>query len=192
MTSEEFGKFVLEINATFRGEKIGPASDDDAEGAARGAAYQLHLGAMDYADAQAAIRLLVQDGQVFVPAPAEVIAATRRVSQPAVASWLEAWPVIQRHITRRRGRSVNDTLWAINDDIGEIPARFVKHYGVDRLALEEVDDADHGGAVRRRLEQAYDRFVEDYLDGVRVHAALEPGSGPRRLDLARLRLERGA
>jgi hypothetical protein len=176
MTAQEFAQFVLEVNATFRGDRIGATSDDDADGAARFAAYQTHLGDLDYATGQAALRLLVQAGQVFTPTPGELVAACRRVSQPAAAGWLEAWPVIRRALMKRNRAEAVEGL--------PEPARsFVLVYGPDRLAREEVEDPDHGVHVMRRLRVAYDEFAEDYEDGARV--ALARGgssSGPRRLD----------
>lgn len=165
MTGEEFAQFVLEVNATFRGDKIGPVSGGDVLGAARDTAYRVHLGGLDYGTAQAAIRLLLEDGQVFVPAVAEVLAAARRTSEPRTPSWLEAWPLIERSLRR------DDP-----DLLPDVVREFVVHYGSHRLGHEPVNDPVHGGAVLARIGKDFDRFVEDYRDGQRIGRALDPVS----------------
>ena len=173
MTGEEFGRFVLEVNATFRGEKIGAESPDDADGAARLAAYRVHLGGLEYETATAAIRLLVEGGQVFVPAAAEVVVAARRLEAPSAPGWAQAWPMIERSLRR------DDP-----DMLPEIVRAFVVSYGSKRLGHEPVNDPLHGGAVLARIGKDYDRFVEDFEDGQRTGRAL--GQGTARGELRRL------
>lgn len=173
MTPDEWAMFLMQLNASFRGDKV-LSDPDDPAASAREAIWRGDIGGEPYERAQAALRLLRQDGQAMMPAPGEMIVAMRRVSSPASPSWLEAWPVIRRVLMKRNRAELAEGL-------PEPLRSFTLTYGVDRLAREEVEDPDHGGAVLARLGRSYGEFVESFEDGTRVALARGEG-GPRRLD----------
>jgi hypothetical protein len=69
MTDGEWGLFVTQLEATFRGE-LG----DDRE-----AALRVHFGRVPFEWAGCAFGDLVERGQVFMPVSSELVAALRRV-----------------------------------------------------------------------------------------------------------------
>lgn len=188
MTSGEWGTFMLELTGAFRGEVD----------RAREAALRHHVGEEPLEDARAALRLLVEDGLVFLPVPAEVVGALRRLRARRELEWPEAWPAISAALRDycRGGRTAERRLAMVRrvaEECGEGAARFAQALGPDRLAREPVDDPDHGGAVLHRLRGDFEACRRAALEDGVVGRALERaaaqalgrGRGPRRLELGR-------
>lgn len=175
MDRREAVLFCQEVDATFRGELTEPQE----------AALRRHLADVELAEARAALGLLVEDGQVFVPVASEVLGAVRRLRGEARAlPWAEAWPVITEGLRRyaRTDRSPEKRrllVEAVGRRCGEGAARFVQSCGPDRLLMEPVD-GEHGGAVLHRLRQDYEACCGQAREDGRVGRALEAA---RRLEL---------
>lgn len=211
MTDGEWAAFAVELEHVFRGD-FGPRHADDATGAAQEGAYRLHLGSVPYDVAAAAIALLLERGQVWLPKVGELRAAIAAVERPPAVPFVEAFAIFRRAYGRhavhpdvaspaqRRAADV-----AIIEDVqrvaGEGAARWVHARGPLALAMEPTG-GEHGGAVLHRLEREYDACVERAREDRRRGVALERarrvaalgsgGDGPRRLDAARAVLPPGA
>lgn len=203
MTAHEWAAFAAELGHAFRGG-FGPTGPDDTNGAAQEATYAHHLAGLDYDVAAAAVALLVEDGQVFLPTPGELREAVRRVTHASSAPFAEAWRLIGRELRRhyvhpdtstpeQLGEADRAFVAAVAEHVGEGAARWAQARGRLGLGMEAVD-GEHAGAVRHRLEGEYSTFVaqaeEDRRVGLAIaraeRAALTTGrpSGPRRLDPA--------
>lgn len=204
MNPAEWAAFALELDHAFRGD-FGPQSEDDAAGAAQEATYVRHLGGLDYETACAAVALLVEDGQVFLPSPGEVRGAVRRVTSTPAAPFAEVLVELGR--AHRRNYVHPDTGTArqhaeaeraivahVAETCGEGAARWVQARGVRSIGGEAIE-GEHGGAVRHRLEGEYSTFAEQAAEDSKVGLALERAeratltagerpAGPRRLDAA--------
>ena len=170
MTGREWATFASMLECTFEGEL-----DELTE-----AAMRRHLGDLEAAHADAAVALLVEDGQVFLPKPGEMLRAARRVERPEAPPWSEAWPVIAR-VMLRHGQALGnghrrEALIAIAEeverDLGEGPARWVVRCA-DRLRVEPVNDPDVGGAVVKRLGDEYREACNQAAEDRKVGLALE-------------------
>lgn len=200
MTAQEWAAFALELEHTFRGT-FGPAGPDDADGSAQEAAMRRHVAGEDYDVASAALALLVEDGQVFMPTAAEVRAAVRRVTTRSRAPFAEVLRVFGRSYSRHRraldaGRITRlelerEVVRDVVADCGEGAGRWIVARTAQALALEPVE-GEHAGAVRHRLEGEYSTFAERAEEDQRVGLALERagrpelgrGRGPRQLNPA--------
>lgn len=202
MTAQEWAAFAAELDHVFRGD-FGPKGPDDADGQAQEASYFRHLGGLDYDVASAAVALLIEDGQEWLPAPGKLREAVRRVIRASSAPFAQVWREFTVTYARHRGDE-EAIVRRIAERCGEGAARWVQTRGPSQLALEPVhgDGAEgrpSGGAVRRRLEAEYGGFVEQAEEDERVGLALErvrrPAlgeRGPRRMDAADvLGLKRG-
>ncbi|ADB50184.1 hypothetical protein [Conexibacter woesei] len=179
MTPREWQLIAVVIENCWKGEW------DDA----RSASYFILLEPFDAADVERALHLLVRGGSPFIPAVAEIVTAIESGRRVAAPTWHEALGHIRRVLPRHtRDHAAGITAF---ERIDPLLASFVATYGWRRLALEPVDDPDHGGAVLRRLEHAYDAHVARQLERERHGLALEMVerrrlAGPRRLDVAAL------
>ena len=163
----------------------------------REAAYFALLGDFDGAAVQSAIVGLAHEGCRFRPSAAEIAAVCARPPWERL-SWPEAsrllFAALSRHYDPIRGV---DGMAAIAElhEIHPAVALFAAAQGARTLATEPVDDPDIGGAVRKRLEEAWDLHTIQIEDRWRRGVALDPagdaiglisdGRQPRRLDYRR-------
>lgn len=152
-------------------------------------AYRVLLDGYSEQQLAAGIRRLVASGQVYGPAPGEIVQAIE--GDPDRPTFLEAYSAIYDSRPTCGGRGV---LWIHARGGGsELEARldrayeihpligaFVHAYGVSNLQMLPVEHEEKGAMNRHQLEQAWDRFVE--ANAHRDAAALAAGC---RRDLAR-------
>jgi hypothetical protein len=194
VTAAEWGTFASVLELTFKGDEL---ADPEAE-----AAYQAQLGGLDVGLAEAAVNLLVEDGQTWMPMPGEFMAAARRLERPDAPPWSEAWPVVRRAMARhalaltngRRPAALEALVADVDEQLGEGPARWVGRTW-ERLLREPVNDPDVGGAVLKRLGDEYAEACRQAAEDRRAGLALERAGarasvGGGRPALRRLRPER--
>jgi hypothetical protein len=194
VTEQEWDAFTLELAQSFRGT-FGQQHGDDANGRAQEVVYRSHFAAVDYDVMVAAVALLVQDGQVFVPAPGELMPAVRRVLQRTRAPFAEvlrgvlaltgeyrpvpppypgrAWGPGERAAAARAAEvdAHRRLVAAVSDRYGEAAARWVDARGAAELRGEELD-GEYAGAVRHRLEQELAEFTAQAEEDGKVGLAL--------------------
>ncbi|MDO8209273.1 hypothetical protein [Conexibacter sp. CPCC 206217] len=179
MTSREWQLIAVVLENCWKGEW------DEA----RAAAYFVLLEPFDAADVERALHVLVRNGSPFIPAVAELVSAIEAGARAAVPTWPEAFHHLRR-LLPRHARDHDAGLRAL-EQVHPLLASFVAAYGWRRLALEPVEDPDHGGAVLRRIELTYADHVARQQERERHGIALETVrrrrlAGPRRLDAAAL------
>lgn len=203
MTAEEWELVATELDHGFQGG-FGQSGPDDAAGAAQEAVYRRHLGELEAETVTAAIALVLQDGQEWLPKPGQLLAAVRRL-QPGASSvpFAVAWATVQAALRKAYVHPDTGTaeelqraerlfVQAVDAVAGEAAARWAAARGRRGLGQERVDDQDHGGAVLHRLEQEYARFAAQVQEDGKVGLALqrvgrgELARGPVRLDVSRM------
>lgn len=179
MTSREWQLIAVVLENCWKGEW------DEA----RAAAYFVLLEPFEAAEVERALHVLVRNGSPFIPAVAEIVTAIEAAGRTGVPTWPEAF----RHLRRLLPRHARDQAAGLDacEAVHPLLASFVAAYGWRRLALEPVDDPDHGGAVLRRLELSWQEHVERSQERERHGLAAAAVSrqrlaGPRRLDVAAL------
>lgn len=194
MTEQEWEAWTLELAASFKGT-FGPQDPEDTAGHAQLLAYRTHFATVDYDVMVAAVALLVQDGQVFMPAPGEVMVAGRRVLQRTRAPFAEVLrgvlalagehrpvpPAYPGRAWRQGEKRAADAaaaadahsrfVAAVAERFGEPAARWADARGRDELRGEPLD-GEHGGAVRHRLEEEFAEFVLQADEDMKVGLAL--------------------
>lgn len=198
MTGPEWAMFMLELEATFKG-KLGPDSNDDAAGVAQETVFVRHFAGEPQDVMLAAVALLVQDGQVWMPLPGDLASALRRVRGRSVVPFAEVMREFDAAVRRRRlpqphqGRDV----WAafergvvedVGNACGEGAARWVATRSA-RLLCEEQRVGEWAGPVADRLSKELAEFVGIAREDGRVGVALSragmrevgAGGGLRRL-----------
>jgi hypothetical protein len=100
-----------------------------------------------------AIVEIARDGAKWPPEPGEVVAKVREM-RPPLRTLDDALEVFQRAVHQRAapGTSITeaDVLRYLQEHDPEV-GRFVVEIGFGQLKREQVDDAQYGGAVRKRL-----------------------------------------
>lgn len=208
MTEREWALVALELDHTFRGD-FGAKAEDDDSGKVQEAAYRDRFGGMDYATVRAALSLLVDEGQVWLPMPGELMKAVRRIEQRRTPPFAEALDRVLElarstrparpgyrgfveagvRASRSRDRESDADerfVAAVAAELGEGPARWAQARGRRELLGEDLG-GEHGGAIRHRLEQEFAGFVEAAEEDRKVglalervrRAALESGDRPR-------------
>lgn len=179
MTSREWQVIAVVLENCWKGEW------DEA----RAAAYYVLLEPFDATDVERALHVLVRNGSPFIPAVAEIVTTIEATGRAHVPTWPEALRQLRR-LLPRHSRDLDAGLEALAA-VHPLLASFVAEYGWRRLALEPIEDPDHGGAVLRRLELSWREHVERRQERERHGIALETVrrrrlAGPRRLDAAAL------
>lgn len=190
MTAQEFADFCAEVDNTFNGD----LTDDKAK------VFWRHVADLDVSLARAAVNLLVEQGQVWMPTPGEMRAAVRMLVAPGAPPFSEAWPVIAAALDRHGGRTryaespeaarrARTALVAeVAAQLGEGPARWVERT-MGRLMREPVNDPEHGGKVIGRLGKEYEESCRQTAEDGQVGLALER-AGARSLGDGRPSLRR--
>jgi hypothetical protein len=170
--------------------------------------YRTLLGDVPFDTVSAALRLLVADGKWACPMPGEVMDAARRVSgvsEVDAPPFEEAWRGITLLLlpASRGDTSLQRAVKAVAENVGEGAARWVAARGTG-LMMELTEHPDHGGAVRHRLAQEYDRYCQQAAEDGKRGLALESAeraqlgaAGPRQIGevlpvVAARRIPRGA
>ncbi|HEU4722007.1 MAG TPA: hypothetical protein VFS59_11645, partial [Gemmatimonadaceae bacterium] len=156
----------------------------------RAASYFTMLQGYETVEVEQALRLVASNGNPFVPAVSELIAAIESRSKAAIPTWPEALHLIGRALRRHGLRGAAEGLAMLAEQHPHV-ASFVAAYGWERLWHEPLDDPDRGGAVRRLMEQRYVEHVDRQEDRRRQGLALETTqrhriTGPRRIEPAML------
>lgn len=208
MNDREWALVALELDHTFRGD-FGAKAEDDDSGKVQEAAYRDRFGGMDYATVRAALSLLVDEGQVWLPMPGELMKAVRRIEQRRTPPFAQALnrvlelardtrpvrrpysgfvdAIARRSLAGEADREADARFVArVSEELGEGAARWALSRGRRGILEEDVDD-EYNGARRNRLEEEYTAFVkvaaEDEKVGLALErvrrAALESGDRPR-------------
>lgn len=180
MTDPEWEAWTLELAASFKGT-FGQQDDTDTAGRAQELAYRTHFAEFDYDVMVAAVALLVHDGQVFMPAPGELMSAVRRVLSASSLPFADVWRVFEDAYGRHRD-SDPAIVAMIAEACGEGAARWIQARGSAALAREALHDPDHGGKVRHRLEAELATYVEQAQEDRKVGLALQRARGRAALD----------
>lgn len=158
---------------------------------ARSNAYFVLLEPYDTADVERALRVLVQNGNPFLPTASEIVAAINAARTSSVPTWPEAWAAISRAIRRHGWRGSVRARMDLTESHTMV-ASFVDAYGWIRMCREEVDHPQFGAAVLRRIGEAYAEHVERQQDreanGLAIAASQRRTltGGPRRTNPAEL------
>lgn len=169
MTDPEWAAFAAELGHAFRGG-FGPTDPTDAQGAAQEATYRRHLGELPYPLATAALALLVEGGQVWLPVVGEIRAAVQRLTVRPAPSFDVAWRAFTSAYDR--GGDTAEIVERVGRDAGEGAARWVAARSPQALAHEQTA-GEHAGPVRHRLALEYATYVERASEDGRVGRALE-------------------
>lgn len=113
----------------------------------------------------AAIQALVEEGQRFLPAAAEIAAKARSLTEPSMPSWTEAWAAIERALVRQNPATLKE--------VHPLLAAFVEVEGFERLSMIEFYDPEYGPVRLRDLEARWNDFLERARERVQNGRALE-------------------
>lgn len=130
-----------------------------------------------------------REGREFPPTPGQLYAAITAAERPAVPSPGQVLQLIRR-AAGKFGRSGEAAALRWLSFHSPYAARFAVEHGWRELCMEQLDDPEHGGAVRARIERSiasttsglegeYRRGQVRALVGERVRQ-LEAGGGVRR------------
>jgi hypothetical protein len=145
-----------------------PATDFDDVNAA---AYYEVLQPFDAGEVEAAVRAQLEEGSPFAPSAAQLFVAVRDVRGPEEAPTLER---VLRWVGYAASNGWNErTALHFIETKSEIGMEWVKQYGYRELGQEQVNDPEHGGAVRYRLAKSLEAFTVSYERQQRSERALE-------------------
>jgi len=114
-----------------------------------------------------AIETLKRQGGRFAPSLGEVLAECDERDEDPAPSFGEALRLFARSVSAARGDGEQAALGWLAANAPAVVAEWVVDQGYDRLRLEPVNDPDHGGATRHRLERAWTEFLARRRDGHR-------------------------
>jgi hypothetical protein len=147
--------------------------------------------------AQQAVWAWSRQGKEWPPRPGQIVDACRQQSADVLSSG-EALDLLRRAAGLFGRERESDALRWLADRSPHL-ARFVVEHGWRVLCLERIDDPEHGGAVRARLERSYVAVAGDLererasghvreLVGQRLRSlgGGQVRSGLRRLDVAQV------
>jgi hypothetical protein len=156
-------------------------------------AYRVFLGAFEAEAVMAALRLLAEGGDPWLPAAPEIVAAARSVGGgDSVPSWSEALELLYRAFGAG-ARAGYFASWAekqaraaewLEGRGAPLVARFLEAETYERLYLAGLDDDEWGAARRRDLERRWREFCVEA--GKRLARGRASGAGPRSLSEAAL------
>lgn len=137
--------------------------------------YRQFLIKYDRAEMEAAMLILSERGQVFLPTPGELIAAIGLVSRVEAPDFTTAMRFI-----RRIGKYPDDTKFVrwLEEACHPIVAAWVSDFGVRNIRYEEVDDPDYGGLILRRWRHSYDQYVAHGKTNEQIQRALNGHAHP--------------
>ena len=171
MNDAEWADFEIGLDNSFKGDLT----------EFKAATYRDHLGHLDVGTARAALRLLVAQGQAWLPAPGEIMAAVNTLERPSAPPFAEAWPVIARSLDRlwlhygspeEKARRKLQLVSEIEAQLGEGPARWVERTA-ERLVMEPTNDPDVSGVVLHRLGLGYAEACQQAVEDRQVGRAVE-------------------
>jgi len=169
MTRDQWEAICLHLDLAFRGEW-----DDD-----RADAYATFLADLDAEQVMAALHVLALGGQTFTPSVGEILGVIDQAHGPP--SFDRAWQAVTRALMRL---GASDNIAAAERALsGHHPLilDWAQSYGWMRLAREQVNDPDHGGAVMHRLGRSYAEHVADRRLHERAERRGLPGAAHRQL-----------
>jgi len=179
MLPEEWQEIAAVIDNAWRG-----GFDDHRAGS-----YFMLLSEYETVQVERALRVLVANGNPFVPAVAEIVSAIEGQDRVAVPTWPEVLGAVRRVLPRySRDHAAGLAKLA---ETHAIVASWVATYGWDRLSREPVEDPKYGGAILKRLEDSYAEHVQRQQERQRHGLAVETVerqriAGPRRVNAAAL------
>jgi hypothetical protein len=111
------------------------------------------------AEVEYALRNLLESAPTFAPKLGQLLNELR----PKPPAWEEIWPCVSRTLARVSPtyRGERAALDAIRAQCGDLAAGWAATYGVKRLSLEPVFDADAGGIIEARLRKSFTEQVRD-------------------------------
>lgn len=169
MTRDEWTKLSAKIDAWW------PATDfaEDSE-----QAYFEELERYPTDEVDQAVRACLEDGGDFAPSLARLLAKMHR---PLVVAptFDQAYNRLTRAV-RRHGSNEAAAIAELGTEHSALAA-FAVQYGWDRFRQEPVDDPGYGGAVRKRLQDVWTSFLEDWADGQRVRLAQRSATAAREI-----------
>jgi len=171
MTEDQWAAICLHLELCFAGEW----DDDKAD------AYAEFLGRLPCEAVTAAIAVLAENGQRWIPTVGEILGVLDRASAPPPFD--KAWAYIARALAS--WGAWHDRAVAERALQGQHPAvlDWARTYGWERLQREEINSPEHGGAIMYRLAKSYAEHCAEYRLRERAERrGLLPGASVRELE----------
>jgi hypothetical protein len=196
VTDDEWDGCCFLMEQAFKGDM-----DEDKRDA-----YRVFLEKFSSEQVVAALQVLAEESEPWLPAVPEIVQACRKLEQAdhggEVPGWAEVYPMLIRALHVHVGYFESDAektatcvAW-LEKNSHPVVAKFFEAQGYDRLSRMEVDDPEHGALRQKDLREMWEQFVEVAKQRLATGLALQSvgrrACGPRSLDQAALLASAGA